>query len=425
MRVSNYTEEKRIIDELRIQLQEANDIIDAIRTGQVDALVVQHGEDHRLYTLQTADMGYRVLIEKMTEGAVTVNSEGIILYCNSTFACMAKHPLSKVIGSKFIDYVPANIKEDLNEQLKKNINRSCKTEISLLQGKKELYVQLSLTPLQTGDLETLSIIVTDLTALKKSQDELETKVQELARSNSALEQSNHDLQQFASVASHDLQEPLRKIQIFSGLLADKDNENLSEDSKSYLSKIISSAGRMKMLVVDMLDYSKLSSEHQQYSSVELNGVVAEVLEDLEMIIQDKNANITVDELATVHGNRGQMRQVFQNILSNAIKFCKAGDEPVIHVSQKRISRPVWNGKEDNNGSYALIKVSDNGIGFDQQYADNIFGLFERLNSKDKYEGTGIGLAITKKIIEKHNGYITARSRENKGSDFLIILPVLN
>jgi PAS domain S-box-containing protein len=409
--------------ELRMQLQEANETIEAIRTGQVDALIVQHGDDHQLYTLRTADQSYRVFIEKMTEGAVNLSIEGIITYCNSTFAGMTGHTLSDVIGSSFENFISEEDKSYYRELFAICLESDCKGEVLLTAGDLKIPVQLSLTSLEMEEGKKLSVIVTDVTAQKKTQAQLQENNHQLAEINNALSESNHDLQQFASVASHDLQEPLRKIHIFSNLLRDKDLENLSDESKKYLEKIISSAGRMKMLVIDMLDYSKLSANQHSFTAINLGDTVKEVLEDLELIALEKNAVISTEGLPSLDANKGQMRQVFQNIIYNALKFAKHDEHPRIQITGRRIALPEWDSAEDAAGNYCLISIKDNGIGFDEKYAGNIFALFERLNSKDKYEGTGIGLAITKKIVEKHHGMIKATSREGEGADFLIILPV--
>jgi PAS domain S-box-containing protein len=410
------------MDELRMQLLEANETIEAIRTGQVDALVVQHGDYHQLYALRTADQAYRVFIEKMTEGAVNLNTGGFIIYCNSTFAGMTGHTLSDVIGSPLEAFIAEEDKEYYRELFAICLESDCKGEVLLTAGDLRIPVQLSFTSLEMEEGRTLSVIVTDITSQKKTQAQLQENNLRLAEINHALSESNHDLQQFASIASHDLQEPLRKIHIFSNLLQDKDSENLSGESKKHLEKIISSAGRMKMLVIDMLDYSKLSANNHSFTAVNLNDTVKEVLEDLELIVSEKKAIVSVNNLPTLEANKGQMRQVFQNIIYNALKFAKKDMHPLVQITGRRIDAPKWNAAENDAGNYYLISIKDNGIGFDEKYASNIFDLFERLNPKHKYEGTGIGLAITKKIVDKHNGMIKAKSREGKGSDFLIILP---
>lgn len=410
------------LNELRLQLEEANETIEAIRTGQIDALVVESDKGHQLYTLKSADQTYRVFIEKMTEGAVTINPEGTILYCNSQFASMVGLPLSSVIGLPFYQFVAAENKEQYRELFENCWKSDCKGEILLTAGENATPVQLSLTTLELEEGVSLSIILTDLTAQKATQKQLRENNEQLELTNRALEASNHDLQQFASVASHDLQEPLRKIQIFSNLIKERGLE-LSPFAAKYLEKIIDSSRRMKTLIVDILNYSRLSANDHLLECIDLNELVQELLEDFELRIQEKGAVITCGPLPCVDVNRGQMRQVFQNIISNALKFSKPGVPPVIKIYSKRIAEKSFTAAEQTDGPFCSISVEDNGIGFDEKYISNIFSLFERLNSKDQYEGTGIGMAIAKKVIDKHNGLISAFSHEGNGARFELILPL--
>lgn len=410
------------LDELRYQLAEANETIEAIRTGQVDALVVEGSNGPQLYSLRSADVAYRVFIEKMAEGAVTLNQDGTILYTNWQFASMVNLDLSNVIGLPFESFITIESRSLYHSIFERCWTQDCKGEVSLQAAAQTIPVQLSFTALKLDEGVSLSIILTDLTAQKTTQQQLQSSNAQLKAMNHALELSNHDLQQFASVASHDLQEPLRKIHIFSNLLKDK-QASLTPESKIYLDKIMDSASRMKTLILNILDYSKLSANHNQLECVDLTGLVKELLEDFELIIQEKGAQIHIGELPCIDINRGQIRQVFQNIISNALKFSKRDLAPVVTIRSKRIGKKSFDSIEQNNGPFCLISIEDNGIGFDEQYVSNIFALFERLNSKDKYEGTGIGLAIAKKIIDKHHGLITANSKDGSGALFKIILPI--
>ncbi|HEY0041236.1 MAG TPA: ATP-binding protein [Flavisolibacter sp.] len=422
---SNYKTNENLLkelEELRLQLSEANDTIDAIRTGQIDALVVQGQDGHQLYTLKSADQTYRMFIEKMTEGAVTLNPQGLILYCNSQFASMVHHSLSDVIGVKFDQFVAAENKKHYKALFDKCWKNDCKGEVLLMAGEEQMPVQLSLTTLELDEGISLSIILTDLSQQKKTQQQLQENYLQLEAINRELEASNHDLQQFASIASHDLQEPLRKIQIFSNLVKER-MDAAAPESKRYLQKIIDSSARMKTLIIDILSYSKLSAHHFQFECIDLKEIIQELLEDFELILEEKKAQITICEMPYVQVNRGQIRQVFQNIISNALKFSKADVAPIVVIKSKRIAEKAFNSSEQKDGPYCLLSIQDNGIGFDKKYVQNIFSLFERLNTKDKYEGTGIGLAIAKKIVEKHNGLIAAISQEGRGAEFQIILPM--
>lgn len=411
------------LEEARRQLYEANETIEAIRTGQVDALVVQNGDGHQLYTLKTADLAYRVFIEKMSEGAVTLNKEGIIQYANSQFASLVREKLSSVIGVSFKNFIADTDKQLFNSVFDTCWEGDCKLEILLASSDTSVAVQLSITPMAFEENTSLNIIVTDLSIQKEAQKQLEEKNRELETLNKNLENSNHDLQQFASVASHDLQEPLRKIQMFTNLLKQKGEERFNEQDIRYLDKVMGSAARMKTLIIDVLNYSRLSAKDGDFVLTDLNFLIEELLEDFELIIEEKGVVIRRTKLPELEVNRGQIRQVFQNLISNAIKFSRSGIPPVIDLSAKRLKSKDFGSKEHPDGSYALICIRDNGIGFDEKYIPNIFSLFERLNSKEEYEGTGIGLAITKKIVEKHNGLINVKSIEGEGSEFQILLPV--
>lgn len=401
---------------LQWQLEEATDIIHAIRTGQIDALVVKKEDGHELYTLKTADQTYRVFIEKMNEGAVTLNHDGIIMYCNSMFATMVNVPLSKVIGLSFDTFIASECLNVYKEIFEKGWSQDGKFEISISSNDSLIPCQLSVTTLELDEGVSLSIIITDLSYQKEIQRLLKLNNERLESTNAALEISNHDLQQFASVASHDLQEPLRKILIFSGLLKSRHMHELPEESLLYLEKIIASSGRMKTMIIDILTYSGLSVNYNHFEPVELNVVINEVLEDFEILIAEKGATFEIGKLPSIEANKGQIRQVFQNLIGNALKFSKPDKLPVITIkSVEEINQSAFH-------DICRISVSDNGIGFDEKYGDKIFSLFQRLNTKDKYEGSGIGLAITKKILDKHNGTITASSTENVGSEFIVSLP---
>lgn len=410
-------------ENLRHQLDEATDTIEAIRSGQVDALIVKGKDGNKLYTLKTADQTYRVFIEKMTEGAVTLNSNGIILYSNTRFAQMVNRPLSKVLGVAFLEFIAPADKQAFETLIAKAWQHDCKGELQLIGNNNQLIpFQLSLTTLELDEGFSMSVILTDLTAQKQTQLQLKINNQKLEASNLALETSNNDLQQFASVASHDLQEPLRKIMIFSSLIKQNHLNELSPETRNYLEKIIFSSGRMKDLIVDILNFSRLSQDNDSFTKIELYALINDLLQDFDLKIKEKDARIIIEDLPVIEGNKGQLRQVFQNLISNSLKFCKPNVKPEIVIKQVYDNGDF--AKVFNAGNAVFISLKDNGIGFNQKYHNDIFTIFQRLHTKDKFEGTGIGLAITKKIIDKHRGFIKAYSKENDGAEFIIALPAL-
>jgi two-component system CheB/CheR fusion protein len=273
----------------------------------------------------------------------------------------------------------------------------------------------------------------DITELKKTQYDLaqakqalEEKVTErttqLKQLNEALETSNHDLQQFASIASHDLQEPLRKIHMFSKAIQDRFGDQLPEDMKAYFAKITRSTDRMRALVIDILNFSRLSAEKTYFRRTDLTLMFAEILEDFEITIREKQAKVIVGDLPEIDLIPGQFRQVLHNLLSNALKFTRPETPPVIHLEATRIAERSFDSPPDPAGAFYRFSMKDNGIGFEEKNAENVFKLFQRLHPKDRFEGTGIGLAITKKIIERHHGLITAHANKDQGARFDFILP---
>jgi len=413
---------KRELEETRRQLYEALETIEAIRTGQIDAIVVQNGSTHELYALKTADQAYRVFIEKMTEGALTLSQQGIILFANSQFSEMTGMPLTAIIGLPFELFISVNDRPFYQKLFENSWENYCKGEVEIAYQARRTPVQLSLTALELAEGISLSVIITDLTVQKATLKKLEENNRQLEHLNQTLEASNHDLQQFASVASHDLQEPLRKIQMFSNFLQ-RNGGNLTNEQKAHLEKITGSADRMKSLIIDILNYSRLSADNGEFLPTDLNTVLRELLDDFELMIEDKKASVLYSNLPVLEVIRGQIRQVFQNLISNSLKFSKDDVPPVIKITSSYVASKSFTSRKVANGPFCLLTIEDNGIGFEEKYSGIIFSLFQRLHPKDSFEGTGIGLAITKKIIEKHHGLIQVRSIVGAGTMFMIVLPL--
>jgi signal transduction histidine kinase len=247
----------------------------------------------------------------------------------------------------------------------------------------------------------------EIRARKLAQEQLE-------RVAAQLEASNRELQQFASVASHDLQEPLRKIVVFGDRLKAKFGDQLGEQGGDYIERMMSAAGRMRVLIDDLLEFSRVVTRARPFVPVDLNEVVREVLVDLEVLIESKGAIVDVGELPTIQADPTQLRQVFQNLLSNAMKFQDGGAVPHVAIRAEPHasgSLPGWR-----------ITVRDNGIGFEQQHAERIFAPFQRLVGRSEFKGSGIGLAIVRRIIERHAGTIAAESSPGQGAVFTMALP---
>lgn len=260
-------------------------------------------------------------------------------------------------------------------------------------------------------------------ANKQLQQELKARRQYeegLIKTTKQLEKSNKELEEFAYIASHDLQEPLRKVQAFGDRLNQKYGDILAGQGKEYLDRMQNAAGRMQVLIQSLLEYSRITSKAQEFEPVNLEVIVEEVLSDLEIRMEQVKGQVEVGDLPVINGDPVQMRQLFQNLIGNALKFHREGVAPFISITGRVLPET---GEASLPVRYCEIRVADNGIGFDQKYVDRIFGIFQRLHGRTEYEGTGIGLSVCRKIVERHGGTIIAESSPDAGATFIIKLPI--
>lgn len=256
---------------------------------------------------------------------------------------------------------------------------------------------------------------------KASEERIKELNRQLLDNIANLESANKDLDRFVFMASHDLQEPLRKMRIFSDRLFIKYSETLDADGKNYVSRIHNASKRMQALINDILAFSRISAEKASFVNSDLNEIVNYTLSEMQDLVLEKKASLSIMNLPSLHVSPQLMKQLFYNLINNALKYSRQDVAPVVKIYGEITSELRGTKKEPSK--YCRIYVEDNGIGFDQKYAEEIFGMFRRLHVNGKFEGTGIGLAFCKKIVEQHGGYISAKSKINEGSTFIVSLPL--
>ncbi len=370
-----------------------------------------------------------ILLEK-TESiyrtiASNVPDSAVLMFDKNYFVILAEGPILDQLSYKVPIKVGLHINEIYEEQecaLVKNLLESA------FKGKEYQFIKeypnrkiflIDYKPVKNavGEIFNVMMVMHNITNIKTVQKNLERKVEELNR-------SNKDLEQFAYVASHDLQEPLRKIRSFGDRLTSKLSNQITEEGLDYIRRMQNASERMQVLIDDLLTFSRITRKGENFVDVDLKIHIQKIIEDLEFTIEKKNAKINLEVAHSIKAIPGQIRQLFQNIISNALKFTKQDTQPVITI-KSIILKGVAIGIETLNqeADYCIINVIDNGIGFDEQYADKIFELFQRLHTRNEFQGTGIGLAVCKKIVDNHNGVITVNSKLNIGTTFNIILPL--
>jgi PAS domain S-box-containing protein len=574
------------IEELESRLWEAEQLIDAIKAGEVDAFALKRNDKAEIFTLESGDYRYRMLVENFNEGAVTLSEDCLIVYTNRYFHELLGLSYAEVIGKPIFNFIHPDSKPAFNQLFKKALAGQSRGDLQLISKGKATPVYLSLTSLYPA-IQTVAMIVTDLTEKKRQEqiierhkeleiekrlleesgktirrimefDEaimanmseglytvdnnglvttmnpaaerllgwgkeelvgkkmhdvthykhrdgspfpahqcaglqvltngialnnyedtfirkdgtffdvmysasplvrgtvreglivvfrditeqkeaeaklavsqealrqltvsLEEKVMrrtaEIKRNNAALEKMNRELESFAYISSHDLQEPLRKIQTFVSRIIEKEIHNLSPHGQDMFNRMELSAKRMQVLIGDLLAYSRTGNLGHHFERVALNSILEQVRDDLKEEIELKDAIIEASDLGSANIIPFQFRQMMHNLIGNSLKFSRPGISPTITFKGETIPRYEPFG----GGPACHISVEDNGIGFEAQYSEKIFDVFQRLHAKSDYEGTGIGLSIVKRIVENHKGYITAQGEPGKGARFDVYIP---
>lgn len=371
--------------------------------------------------LRMSEERYHQMIAEVQDYAIILlNEDGIIQNWNVGAERIKGYSAEEIIGKKFtLFYTPEDLKNNLPAKLlqeAKEYGKAVQEGWRVRKDGSRFWGTIVITALHGKQHEIIgfSKVTRDLTQKKMAEEQLLAYTTEL-------ELQNSELEQFAYIASHDLQEPLRKIQTFTELI----QNNYQDEAfvKKYFVKLDQSAKRMALLVKSLLNYSRLTKDKSDITSIDLNNTLREVEQDFELLIQEKNATITSEILPTIRGNAMQIGQLFSNLISNALKFSEGNTQ--IDISTAVVEKDQIENPPDIllDEKYLQINFEDNGIGFEQQYDTIIFSLFQRLHGKDAYAGTGIGLALCKKIVENHHGFIRATGELKKGATFSLYLPI--
>jgi PAS domain S-box-containing protein len=404
-------------------LKELNDRRQAERTMAQQAKELERSKDvlemHvqvRGQEVQKLKSRYESILNSAGEGIYGLDAQGRTTFVNPAAAKITGWKVEELIGKleSEVFQLPSG-----NAGPKKDANgEHAPDQVFFRRDGSNFPVEYMRTPIKEKDREVGAVVIfKDITERKRAEENLNRKAAELARSNAELEQ-------FAYVASHDLQEPLRKIQAFGDRLKTKcDAVNLQE-GRDYLERMQSAAARMQALINDLLTFSRVISSQQPFVEVGLATVVKGVLSDLEVRIEQTKAVLKVGDLPTIEADPLQMRQLFQNLISNAMKFQPSGQQPVLEIRAEIIKGQfAGTPEEDPYAEQCQITIQDNGIGFEEKYHEKIFAVFQRLHGRNEYEGTGVGLAVCRRITDRHGGSITARSQPGQGASFIITLPV--
>jgi PAS domain S-box-containing protein len=343
--------------------------------------------------------GIQALAEQSPNIMVTCDTEARIRYVN--FSVPGISP-KEGLGTSYFDWIHPESQEEVRGIVQRVLTtgESGSYENRSVVSTGAEWNSVKVGPIKSGGkIVGFVAIATDITHLKKTQQRLE--------------QSNRELESFAYVASHDLQEPLRKIQTFGERLKTTCAAALSPEGRDYVERMQAAATRMRRLIDDLLSFSRVSSSARPFTQVDLGAVAREVLGDLEASVEQAQARVTVEELPVLAADPTQMRQLLQNLVGNALKFRREGVPPTVSIR----------GRVDAKAQRCVLEVEDNGIGFEEKYAERIFNVFQRLHGRGQYEGTGIGLAICRKIAERHGGSITVNSTPGVGTTFRVSLPL--
>jgi two-component system sensor kinase FixL len=378
-------------------------------------------------SLDESEARKHAILESSLDPIITINHEGRITEFNRAAEQVFGYPRSEILGTRPSEvlFPPAKIagqQDRIDRYLEAGEGSMLgkRVEVTAVRASGELFpAEMAMTLSRERGLPVMTFFVRDISQQKRAEEEQ-------VRYAAELERSNEELEQFAYVASHDLQEPLRKICTFGDRLQRLSGQSLDPKAQECVQRMGNAAQRMQTLINGLLTLSRVMTKGREFVQVDLAQIAAEVVSDLEIQIEQAGAVVELGKLPTIQADPLQMRQLLQNLIGNALKFRRENESPRVKVQARYVhGREQREAGQSPIGEQCRITVEDNGIGFDEKYADRIFGIFQRLHSREAYEGTGIGLAICRKIVERHGGTITARSTVGQGTTFDVLLPVVH
>ncbi len=425
----------RLVDnrrDLLVLLNQLSNAVDTLRRAYTEASfrapaadsapAAEQGRTAELEeALAESEARKRAILESSLDPIITVDAQGLITEFNRAAETAFGRPRRDVLGTKPSDVLFPTTRQKQQERIERYLSVG---EGSLLGRRTEIVAaradgaafdaELAMTFSIERGQPVLTFFVRDISERKRAEAEQ-------ARYREELERSNRELERFAYVVSHDLQEPLRKIRVFGQRLVSAAGPSLDEAARGDLGRITDAAERMEQLIEGLLRFARVTTKPRKFAPVDLNRIAAEVLSDLQARIEENGAEVVVEPLPQVASDPLEMRQLLQNLIGNALKFRHPDRASQVHVSSEPVERAAEPGQPLR--SWCRLAVRDNGIGFELHQAERIFGLFQRLHARGEYEGTGVGLAICRKIAERHGGAITAHAIPGDGATFEVLLPL--